>query len=220
LLAWDGSLVEQKRDGNGMLYRRNRYVDPATGRFTQEDPIGLAGGLNLYGFANGDPVTYSDPFGLCPKDKGGDGRTTWLTDCPEGSVGRAEWQKNASGNAESGGIDDIIFFFIGGAEIKGAEAGVTLVSRIARSKALARIAAQLEGGVQLSIDRLTAKLAQGNLNPGIGSNFLFKGIFEARARDGARVYFRNMGNGTIEILAKSTKHTQDQVIRILRELYQ
>lgn len=22
--------------------------------------------MNLYGFANGDPVTYSDPFGLCP----------------------------------------------------------------------------------------------------------------------------------------------------------
>jgi hypothetical protein len=26
----------------------------------------LAGGMNLYGFAGGDPVTYSDPFGLCP----------------------------------------------------------------------------------------------------------------------------------------------------------
>jgi uncharacterized protein RhaS with RHS repeats len=33
---------------------------------TQEDPIGLAGGLNLYGFAQGDPVNFSDPFGLCP----------------------------------------------------------------------------------------------------------------------------------------------------------
>ena len=27
-------------------------------------PIGLAGGLNAYGFANGDPVNFSDPFGL------------------------------------------------------------------------------------------------------------------------------------------------------------
>ena len=27
--------------------------------------MGLAGGLNAYGFANGDPVAYSDPFGLC-----------------------------------------------------------------------------------------------------------------------------------------------------------
>jgi hypothetical protein len=35
---------------------------------TQEDPIGLASGLNLYGFASGDPVTFSDPFGLCPPE--------------------------------------------------------------------------------------------------------------------------------------------------------
>ena len=31
---------------------------------TQEDPIGLAGGLNLYGFAEGDPANLGDPFGL------------------------------------------------------------------------------------------------------------------------------------------------------------
>jgi uncharacterized protein RhaS with RHS repeats len=49
-----------------LLYRRNRYYDPTTGQFTQEDPIGIAGGLNLYGYANGDPLGLSDPFGLCP----------------------------------------------------------------------------------------------------------------------------------------------------------
>ncbi len=27
--------------------------------------MGLAGGLNLYGYAGGDPVNFSDPFGLC-----------------------------------------------------------------------------------------------------------------------------------------------------------
>jgi uncharacterized protein RhaS with RHS repeats len=47
---------------------RNRYYDPATGKFTQEDLIGLAGGLNLYGFAGGDPINFSDPFGLCRDD--------------------------------------------------------------------------------------------------------------------------------------------------------
>jgi RHS repeat-associated protein len=58
------SLLQDQADGTGLLYRRNRYYDPQTGRFTQEDPIGLAGGLNLYGYAGGDPVNFSDPFGL------------------------------------------------------------------------------------------------------------------------------------------------------------
>jgi uncharacterized protein RhaS with RHS repeats len=46
------------------MYRRNRFYDPKSGRFTQEDPIGLAGGVNAYGFAAGDPVSYADPYGL------------------------------------------------------------------------------------------------------------------------------------------------------------
>jgi len=29
---------------------------PVSSAFTQEDPIGLAGGRNLYGYAGGDPV--------------------------------------------------------------------------------------------------------------------------------------------------------------------
>jgi RHS repeat-associated protein len=66
LNAWHGSLLEGQQTGSGLVYQRHRYFDPSTGRFTQEDPIGLAGGLNLYGFAAGDPVNFSDPFGLCP----------------------------------------------------------------------------------------------------------------------------------------------------------
>jgi RHS repeat-associated protein len=62
---WMGSLLEEQRDAGGLLYKRNRYYDPKTGQFTQTDPIGLAGGLNTYGFADGDPVSYSDPYGLC-----------------------------------------------------------------------------------------------------------------------------------------------------------
>ncbi|MBK9410911.1 MAG: RHS repeat-associated core domain-containing protein [Gemmatimonadetes bacterium] len=65
--SWMGTLLEEKQDGAGTLYRRNRQYDPTRGRFAQEDPIGLAGGLNLYGYANGDPVNFSDPFGLCPE---------------------------------------------------------------------------------------------------------------------------------------------------------
>jgi hypothetical protein len=44
---------------------RTEVASLAKGLSTQEDPIGLAGGLNLYGYADGDPVNNSDPFGLC-----------------------------------------------------------------------------------------------------------------------------------------------------------
>ena len=50
------------------MYMRNRYYNPTTGTFTQEDPIRLAGGLNSYGFANGDPATFSDPYGLSSEE--------------------------------------------------------------------------------------------------------------------------------------------------------
>lgn len=50
----------------GLYYMRARFYDPAIGRFLSEDPIGIAGGLNLYAYAGNDPVNSSDPFGLCP----------------------------------------------------------------------------------------------------------------------------------------------------------
>jgi RHS repeat-associated protein len=65
-VTWTGNLLADRADGSGLLYRRNRYYDPVTGRFTQADPIGLAGGLNAYGFAQGDGINFADPLGLCP----------------------------------------------------------------------------------------------------------------------------------------------------------
>ncbi len=46
---------------------RNRWYDPETGRFVNEDPAGFAGGINLYAFAGNDPVNGSDPSGLSPE---------------------------------------------------------------------------------------------------------------------------------------------------------
>jgi RHS repeat-associated protein len=57
-------VIQQGQEATGLQFKRNRYYNAERGAFTQEDPIGLAGGANLYGFANGDPVNLADPFGL------------------------------------------------------------------------------------------------------------------------------------------------------------
>jgi RHS repeat-associated protein len=41
-----------------------RGYDPNHGRWLSKDPIGLKGGLNLYGYVNNDPANTTDPLGL------------------------------------------------------------------------------------------------------------------------------------------------------------
>ncbi|MEG0635559.1 MAG: RHS repeat-associated core domain-containing protein, partial [Pseudomonas sp.] len=47
-------------------YNTFRYYDPAVGRFTTQDPIGLEGGVNLYRYGS-NPTGWVDPLGLAPK---------------------------------------------------------------------------------------------------------------------------------------------------------
>jgi len=51
----------------GLHYNLFRYYDPDSGRFTQHDPIGLAGGINLYQFAP-NALGWVDPWGLSCKN--------------------------------------------------------------------------------------------------------------------------------------------------------
>jgi RHS repeat-associated protein len=47
----------------GLYFNRARYYDPTGGRFISEDPIGLEGGINFYGYAFDSPTNLRDPSG-------------------------------------------------------------------------------------------------------------------------------------------------------------
>ena len=45
-------------------YNYFRTYDPWTGKYPQDDPAGLGGGLNRSIFVSGNPLGASDPYGL------------------------------------------------------------------------------------------------------------------------------------------------------------
>ncbi|WP_369797153.1 MULTISPECIES: RHS repeat domain-containing protein [Enterobacter cloacae complex] len=73
----------------GLHYNLFRYYDPDCGRFTQQDPIGLAGGINLYQYAP-NALGWVDPWGLSRK-------------CKDPSKEATKWQ--GPGNDDYPGID-------------------------------------------------------------------------------------------------------------------
>lgn len=103
---------------------------------------------------------------------------------------------------------------------KAATATVKMYSRINESGRLIRYAEQAttNKAVQVEMDALFLQLSRGNMNPGSGTKFLFNGVYKARSAGGARLYFRNSPFG-VEILGKSSKANQSQVINTLREMY-
>lgn len=63
LFTFAGGLGIQD-EGGGLFYMKNRFYDATTGRFLQRDPLGFEGGVNLYAYANNNPLSYLDPTGM------------------------------------------------------------------------------------------------------------------------------------------------------------
>jgi len=78
LLAKSGSLADanpyrfsskELHPNSGMYYFGFRFYEPTLQRWMNQDPLGIRGGLNLYGFVGNNPICCLDPWGL--KDLGG-----------------------------------------------------------------------------------------------------------------------------------------------------
>jgi RHS repeat-associated protein len=56
----------RENDGTGLLALRARYYSPTLQRFLSEDPLGPTGvEPNAYAYVGNDPLTLTDPYGLC-----------------------------------------------------------------------------------------------------------------------------------------------------------
>ncbi|MGA0602432.1 RHS repeat domain-containing protein [Caulobacter sp. KR2-114] len=53
---------------NGLHQNWHRDYDPSIGRYVQADPLGIEAGQNPFAYAYDQPLTYSDPEGLCPAE--------------------------------------------------------------------------------------------------------------------------------------------------------
>ena len=80
--AFGANLPNEDPDGNGTLFEYHprfpgqyfdketslhynyfRYYEPETGRYISPDPIGLAAGMNVWGYVRQNPVSFTDPTG-------------------------------------------------------------------------------------------------------------------------------------------------------------
>jgi RHS repeat-associated protein len=60
-LRFPGQYSDQE---TGLHYNHFRYYDPNTGRYKISDPVSLIGGVNTYGYVEGNPMHWGDPLGL------------------------------------------------------------------------------------------------------------------------------------------------------------
>ncbi|WP_203321529.1 RHS repeat domain-containing protein [Pseudoxanthomonas beigongshangi] len=227
----------------GLTYMQQRYYDPLIGRFLSVDPVTAyekpVTNFCRYCYARNNPYRFTDPDGrdtvgemidqeASAAAQRGDNLATygwaftaaaWNILGAEGVSQITDKGLSGTGNGSKAGAAVELASVL--PVVKAARAVATPVKSLIKADSFLVKAAESAGkSVQKSLDGLVSQLSKGNMNPGIGTKHLFSGIFEARARDGARVYFRQTEGGGIEVVAKSSKQNQEQVIGRLKDMYE
>ena len=78
---WLGS-YGVRAEGGGLYRTRYRVYHAGLMRFTAKDPLGLAGGANLFAYCSGNPLALVDPTGLCWESYMNSLGATWNTVSP------------------------------------------------------------------------------------------------------------------------------------------
>jgi RHS repeat-associated protein len=230
---------------SGLDFFQARYDSSPQGRFTSVDPEINWGNnpidpqrWNHYAYVADRPLIYVDPdgmdavyrlvmtfaFGPGYVQEHGDrstldillARETVAQTAQGAQVFRQEHQEITHGFSPVPTTSTDGVLLIGA--LRPLKIGGQVISAIGKDKKLVALAEEAGPAVQRGLDSLVKQLAAGNLNPGIGTKHLFGDIFYARSRDGARVFFRQVGD-KIEILGKAAKKNEEEVIRRLTELY-
>jgi RHS repeat-associated protein len=154
-----------------LYYNQFRYYAPDAGRYITQDPIGLDGGLNLYGYASPNPIHWIDPFGLSVADNAaaGDRREAQRLrelkrQFPGDSVQAEQYLRGADGKIKIDRLTgearrlDFVVISKDGTRIRRAEE-VTSLSATKTAQAAKEGRIRAAGGVYIR-DRRTRKLVK------------------------------------------------------------
>jgi RHS repeat-associated protein len=188
----------------GLLLLTHRYYDPSAGRFLNRDPIGLAGGLNVYGYVQDNPANAVDPLGLCIRKP--DKRSLWqrIKDAWEG------WQDALQAQAV---VDYVAQQASLGRNV--------LADSFSDDPFLTRKMQESFHNQEVTeeYDELVERFERGLTSPGKGNKALGKGIFYLRGAKGTRVFIRKVEGNVYENLGIANKSNENAVLNYLKRLY-